>query len=47
VALYNAVKRLKLDVDRIVGIHGGIDPMSNLETIVGPVAATQGPGGEG
>ena len=45
VALYNAIKRQKLDVERIVGIHGGIDPMSQMESVVGPVAAGQGGGG--
>ena len=45
VTLYNTIKRLKLDVDRIVGIHGGIDPMSHFESVVGPVAAQQRAGG--
>ena len=48
IALYNNMKRLKLDVVQHVPIHG--DPSSNadFERTVGPVAATQRPaGGEG
>jgi glyoxylase-like metal-dependent hydrolase (beta-lactamase superfamily II) len=46
IAVYNAIKRQGLAVDRIVGIHGGIDPLTHFESVVGPVAATYRGGGE-
>jgi glyoxylase-like metal-dependent hydrolase (beta-lactamase superfamily II) len=48
IALYNNMKRLKLDVERHVPIHGNPSPNSDFESTVGPVAAQQRPqGGEG
>jgi hypothetical protein len=39
VALFNNVKRLKLDVAQHVPIHGNPGPQADFERIVGPVAA--------
>jgi glyoxylase-like metal-dependent hydrolase (beta-lactamase superfamily II) len=48
IALYNNMKRLKLDVQRHVPIHGGISNNDDFEKTVGPIAAQQRPaGGEG
>jgi glyoxylase-like metal-dependent hydrolase (beta-lactamase superfamily II) len=48
VALFNNIKRLKLDVAQHVPIHGNPGPGSDFERIVGPVAAKQPrPSGEG
>jgi len=48
IALYNNMKRLKLDVERHVPIHGGISGNADFEKTVGPIAAQQRPaGGEG
>ncbi len=48
IALYNNMKRLKLDVTQHVPIHGAPSPQADFERTVGPVAATQRPaGGEG
>jgi glyoxylase-like metal-dependent hydrolase (beta-lactamase superfamily II) len=48
IALYNNMKRLKLDVQRHVPIHGNPSSNSDFEATVGPVAAAQRPaGGEG
>jgi glyoxylase-like metal-dependent hydrolase (beta-lactamase superfamily II) len=48
IALYNNMKRLKLDVQRHVPIHGGISGNDDFEKTVGPIAAQQRPaGGEG
>jgi glyoxylase-like metal-dependent hydrolase (beta-lactamase superfamily II) len=41
VALFNNVKRLKLDVAQHVPIHGNPGPNADFERIVGPVAAKQ------
>jgi glyoxylase-like metal-dependent hydrolase (beta-lactamase superfamily II) len=40
VALYRNIKRLKLDVDRHVPIHGNPGSNADFDRIVGPVAAT-------
>jgi len=48
VALFNNVKRLKLDVSQHVPIHGNPGPQADFDRIVGPVAAKaprQGDGG--
>ena len=49
VALFNNIKRLKLDVAQHVPIHGNPGPDADFERIVGPVAASARPsrGGEG
>ena len=48
IALYNNMKRLKLDVVTHVPIHGAPSPNADFEKTVGPVAAKQRPaGGEG
>ena len=48
IALYNNIKRLKLDVDRHVPIHGNPSSQADFERTVGPVAAAARPaGGEG
>ena len=48
VALYNNIKRLRLDVALHVPIHGRPGPNADFERIVGPVAARQRPaGGQG
>jgi len=47
VALFNNVKRLKLDVAQHVPIHGNPGPQADFERIVGPVAAKSRPGGDG
>jgi glyoxylase-like metal-dependent hydrolase (beta-lactamase superfamily II) len=41
VALFNNIKRLKLDVSQHVPIHGNPGPNADFERIVGPVAAKQ------
>jgi glyoxylase-like metal-dependent hydrolase (beta-lactamase superfamily II) len=38
IALYKSIQRLKLDVDRIAGIHGGVGSVADFERIVGPAA---------
>ena len=48
IALYNNMKRLKLDVVQHVPIHGNPSPNADFERTVGPVAARARPaGGEG
>ena len=48
VALYNNIRRLKLDVSQHVPIHGNPSSQADFERTVGPVAAAQRPtGGEG
>ena len=48
IALYNNIKRLKLDVTQHVPIHGNPSSQADFERTVGPVAASQRPaGGEG
>jgi len=48
IALYNNIKRLKLDVVQHVPIHGNPSSQADFERTVGPVAAAQRPaGGEG
>ena len=48
IALYNNIKRLKLDVERHVPIHGMPSSQADFEATVGPVAAQQArAGGEG
>jgi glyoxylase-like metal-dependent hydrolase (beta-lactamase superfamily II) len=48
IALYNNIRRLKLDVERHVPIHGNPSSQADFERTVGPVAAAQRPaGGEG
>ena len=39
ITFYNNVKRLKLDVSRIIGVHGAVGTMADLERHVGPTAA--------
>jgi len=46
VALYNNIKRLKLDVAQHVPIHGNPSPNADFERTVGPVAASTRPAGE-
>jgi glyoxylase-like metal-dependent hydrolase (beta-lactamase superfamily II) len=41
IALYNNIKRLKLDVSQHVPIHGNPGPQADFERIVGPAAARQ------
>lgn len=45
VALYNNIKRLKLDVSQHVPIHGNPGPQADFERIVGPAATRQQAGG--
>jgi glyoxylase-like metal-dependent hydrolase (beta-lactamase superfamily II) len=45
VALYNNIKRLKLDVTTHVPIHGNPGPNGDFDRIVGPVAAARPAGG--
>jgi len=45
VALFNNIKRLKLDVTTHVPIHGNPGPNADFERIVGPVAAARPQGG--
>ncbi|HEX3486682.1 MAG TPA: MBL fold metallo-hydrolase [Micropepsaceae bacterium] len=47
VALFNNIKRLKLDVARHVPIHGNPGPQADFDRIVGPVAARARPAAEG
>jgi glyoxylase-like metal-dependent hydrolase (beta-lactamase superfamily II) len=47
VALFNNVKRLKLDVAQHVPIHGNPGPQADFDRIVGPVAARSRPTGDG
>ena len=48
IALYNNMKRLKLDVVQHVPIHGNPSSQADFERTVGPVAAKARPaGGEG
>ena len=47
VALFNNVKRLKLDVAQHVPIHGNPGPQADFERIVGPVAAKAPRTGDG
>jgi glyoxylase-like metal-dependent hydrolase (beta-lactamase superfamily II) len=47
VALYNNIRRLRLDVTTHVPIHGQPSPHSQFEQIVGPVAAAAPAGGAG
>jgi glyoxylase-like metal-dependent hydrolase (beta-lactamase superfamily II) len=47
VALFNNVKRLKLDVAQHVPIHGNPGPQADFDRIVGPVAAKSRPTGDG
>jgi len=47
VALFNNVKRLKLDVATHVPIHGNPGPQADFDRIVGPVAAKSRPTGDG
>jgi hypothetical protein len=48
IALYNNMKRLKLDVVQHVPIHGAPSSQADFEKTVGPVAAAAKPaGGEG
>jgi glyoxylase-like metal-dependent hydrolase (beta-lactamase superfamily II) len=47
VALFNNVKRLKLDVAQHVPIHGNPGPQADFDRIVGPVAAKARPTGDG
>jgi len=46
VALYNNIKRLKLDVAQHVPIHGNPSSNADFERTVGPVAASARPAGE-
>jgi glyoxylase-like metal-dependent hydrolase (beta-lactamase superfamily II) len=46
IALYNNIKRLKLDVERHVPIHGNPSSQADFERTVGPVAAQARPAGE-
>ena len=45
VALYNNIRRLKLDVTTHVPIHGQPSPHAQFEQIVGPVAASRAAAG--
>ncbi len=47
VALFNNVKRLKLDVSQHVPIHGNPGPQADFDRIVGPVAAKAPRPGDG
>ena len=47
IALYNNIKRLKLDVVQHVPIHGNPSSQADFERTVGPVAAQQKPAAEG
>ena len=47
VALYNNIKRLKLDVSQHVPIHGNPSSNADFERTVGPAAARTRPTGEG
>jgi glyoxylase-like metal-dependent hydrolase (beta-lactamase superfamily II) len=47
VALYNNIKRLKLDVSQHVPIHGNPSSQADFERTVGPVAAQARPATEG
>ena len=47
IALYNNIKRLKLDVVQHVPIHGNPSSQADFERTVGPVAAQQRPAGGG
>ena len=47
VALYNNIKRLKLDVSQHVPIHGNPSSNADFEHTVGPAAARARPAGEG
>ena len=47
VALYNNIKRLKLDVSQHVPIHGNPSSNADFETTVGPAAARARPAGAG
>ncbi len=47
VALYNNMKRLKLDVNQHVPIHGNPSSNADFEKTVGPAAAKARPAGEG
>jgi glyoxylase-like metal-dependent hydrolase (beta-lactamase superfamily II) len=47
VALYNNIKRLKLDVVQHVPIHGRPSSNADFEATVGPAAAMQKPAGDG
>jgi hypothetical protein len=47
IALYNNIKRLKLDVSQHVPIHGNPGPQADFERIVGPAAARQSGAGTG
>jgi hypothetical protein len=47
VALFNNVKRLKLDVATHVPIHGNPGPNADFDRIVGPVAAQAPRTGDG
>jgi glyoxylase-like metal-dependent hydrolase (beta-lactamase superfamily II) len=47
VALFNNVKRLKLDVAQHVPIHGNPGSQADFDRIVGPVAAKSRPTGDG
>ena len=47
VALYNNIKRLKLDVSQHVPIHGNPSSNADFERTVGPAAARARPAGEG
>ncbi len=39
IVLYNNIRRLNLNVDRIAGVHGGVGSMADFERVVGPAAA--------
>jgi glyoxylase-like metal-dependent hydrolase (beta-lactamase superfamily II) len=45
VALYNNIRRLRLDVERHVPIHGNPSSQADFERTVGPVAASRPAGG--
>jgi hypothetical protein len=47
IALYNNIKRLKLDVVQHVPIHGNPSSQADFEKTVGPVAARARPAGGG
>jgi glyoxylase-like metal-dependent hydrolase (beta-lactamase superfamily II) len=47
VALYNNIRRLKLDVTQHVPIHGAPSSQAQFEQIVGPVAASRAQQGGG
>ncbi|HYM18433.1 MAG TPA: MBL fold metallo-hydrolase [Micropepsaceae bacterium] len=47
IALYNNIKRLKLDVVQHVPIHGNPSSQADFERTVGPVAAQARPAGQG